>query len=736
MKKVKMNAYFLLILAVIVFCSKNLFAVPANPYPAEITQPDGTKIFITAKGDEFYNWNETADGYTVIKDTHTKFWTYAQKENSGRLVSSGYPAGKRLPLGLTKSLKDDVKMTGASKKIQEFNSSLSKTYAGVQKISAATPDLNKTVAAKGTRTNLVVLVQFSDLKFQDSRPFNASSTETQIRDEFYKLFNTAGYTQDGAVGSVKDFFSEISYGQLTMNSVITPIVTLDYSYRQYGEGGTTKDSRDMVLEALAKLEAGGYNFKSVWPSSDEPEGLTFIHAGGGAEYSGNDPYYIWSHQWQLQTPVTYDGITFSLYHTEPARRGWDDLLSTQGLTRIGVLCHESMHFFGMPDLYDYTYTSAGLGKFCLMAGGSWNGTSSSNAGNSPAHPSAWIKYKLEWIIPQTPSEGINTIGTSATSSSAYYKLAGDWIDSKEYFLMENRQRVGFDSYLPGTTRGILIYHVDENKNSNNDRTHYLVDLEEADGTAVWVNDHLANYINEGLDSDYYRAGTVTSFNDNCTLSPDSKSYAYQSSKIDISGISASAATMSFVAAGIPDYVSFIDALNDLKGLKIVNIIMKYSPEKTKEQLKLLGIDQQTIMSKYFTFTSAGALEADNMYDIYYAHQNNLPIYGISKTQTGLVYPAQANLISKLNYNLSDSGQSIASVGNVSDGNNPLELQNTGFLPVQKVDYFSVNKRFTGTQAVANIEIYEQNLGYLLYKFANMNAGEGYDIIEVTSPMNI
>ena len=95
MKKVKMNAYFLLILAVIVFCSKNLFAVPANPYPAEITQPDGTKIFITAKGDEFYNWNETADGYTVIKDTHTKFWTYAQKENSGRLVSSGYPAGKR-----------------------------------------------------------------------------------------------------------------------------------------------------------------------------------------------------------------------------------------------------------------------------------------------------------------------------------------------------------------------------------------------------------------------------------------------------------------------------------------------------------------------------------------------------------------------------------------------------------------------------------------------------------------
>jgi len=57
----------------------------------------------------------------------------------------------------------------------------------------------------------------------------------------------------------------------------------------------------------------------------------------------------------------------------------------------------------------------------------------------------------------------------------------------QYFLVENRQRTGFDSHLPG--EGLLIYQVDENSPSNagewcpGDPTypHYKVALEQADG---------------------------------------------------------------------------------------------------------------------------------------------------------------------------------------------------------------------------------------------------------------
>ena len=73
----------------------------------------------------------------------------------------------------------------------------------------------------------------------------------------------------------------------------------------------------------------------------------------GQEYSGNSADCIWSHQWEMIEPLTRDGVTMSSYHTEPEIRGWSSSPSTQGIARIGVICHETGHFLGLPDLYDY-----------------------------------------------------------------------------------------------------------------------------------------------------------------------------------------------------------------------------------------------------------------------------------------------------------------------------------------------------------------------------------------------
>lgn len=64
-------------------------AGPASPDPFVITQPDGTAFQAYKRGDEFQNWIETADGYTVVPRASSGFYEYATQTDSGALQPSG-----------------------------------------------------------------------------------------------------------------------------------------------------------------------------------------------------------------------------------------------------------------------------------------------------------------------------------------------------------------------------------------------------------------------------------------------------------------------------------------------------------------------------------------------------------------------------------------------------------------------------------------------------------------------
>ena len=485
-----------------------VMAVPACPGGAKVKQPDGTEITIHLRGDEYAHWNESEDGFLITKSKKSGEWVYMTEE-AGEAVASRYVVGKAVPKAIGALRPDKKKLSAQAKQSRTEKLMVEEEPALLQKT--------------GTMLNLVVLVNFSDLTVEYSP------------EDYNDLFNQIGYTVDGAAGSVKDYYQEVSYNAFTVQSTVVEAVTLDNGYAYYGANdayGNDIRPREMVQEALAKLEARGFDFSTMDGDGDWwVDGLTIIHAGGGEEYGGNDSNYIWSHQWSLSDSVMYDGVRMLMYHTEPARRGWDDYPSSQGITRIGVICHENGHFIGLPDLYDYGYDSEGAGDFCLMAGGMWNGDS----GTRPSHTSAWCRSELGWVSPTLiESSGEYSLGQVETNAQVY-KLQG-LFPSTEYFLVENRQGVGFDSGLPGWARGVLIWHVDETRPNNDDQTHYKVDLEEASGTQ-----HLELNMNPGEDSDYFRAGNATMFTESST--PNNLGYAGQILGVNITDVGTSGDSM-------------------------------------------------------------------------------------------------------------------------------------------------------------------------------------------------
>jgi len=292
--------------------------------------------------------------------------------------------------------------------------------------------------------------------------------------------------------SLRGYYREISYGTPGARGLLD-VVTADLpsaaswmrlpgtlaSYVAGGDNGTgsyPNNAQKMVEMAVAAADPL-VDF-SIYDNDGDGfvDNLLVIHAGQGAEYTGSSRD-IWSHQGTTSYPVAVDGVYVTTYSTEPEY--WE----TPGDMTTGVFAHEMGHILGLPDLYDRDMSSAGIGEWSLMAGGSWNGAN----GDSPSRLDAWSSARLGWLRPQTVSGApasslLSAVSASRTESAVRlypYGLSG----GPEYFLVENRQQTGTDAGLPGA--GLLVWHVDESRigvsDQNDDERHKLVDLEEAGG---------------------------------------------------------------------------------------------------------------------------------------------------------------------------------------------------------------------------------------------------------------
>ncbi len=465
-------------------------AVPAYPGGVEVKQPDGTTFRLHLRGDEFFSWHETAEGHAVVKDPADGFWKFARPA-ANRAAFRAIPEARvgsvdPVRYGVGRHALPDTKVLRAHIRERQrgvMGEPVEMPVPGAAPGGTPTPQPVEPppsrIPVSGTKTikNIVLLACFSD--HWNAGADTVLSTQGRVNvSEYQNLFNEVNHTADGAVGSVRDYYNEVSYGKLTVQSVISVWVKLPQNEAYYGanSSGSDVNPQQMVLDAINAAATAGFDFSQGDSDGDGwVDSLTVIHSGHGEEYSGNPSTCIWSHKWNMTSVVTKNGVKMFRYHTEPALRGWTT--DAPAITRIGVVCHEMGHFFGLPDLYDYSNTTLGLGWWSIMAGGSWNG----DYGTRPAHFDAWSKCFLGFTNP-VPIHSQAGLSLARVEDNAVVKLMRDGASNGEYFLVENRAKTGFDNDS-AIYPGILIYHVDSQSENNDLSTwaHPVVKIEEADG---------------------------------------------------------------------------------------------------------------------------------------------------------------------------------------------------------------------------------------------------------------
>jgi M6 family metalloprotease-like protein len=480
MKKI----YFLILM--LFLASSKLFAVPAYPYPIEITQPDGTTLTIMLKGDEFVSWAETSDGYTLLRNS-SGYFEYAQKDVQGDLALSGViaksvqqrsTADNVFLQKIPKKLGFSVTQAAAFRQMRQMQQQALDNMSVSQNLPLRSDTVSQPVpSVTGIIRAPLILVQFP------GKPF------TKMQWHFQLLCNQVGYSLGTATGSVHDYFWAASYNQLDFQVDVYGPYTLAHSidyYDRNSNGNSNSQTVSIIDEASTLAQANGCNFADYDANNDGyVDGLHLIYAGYDQSAGAPVGSSIWASAWSTSG---YFCTRNSKYINRFSMSS--ELRNTSGtiITPIGVIAHELSHVFGLPDLYDTDYAGSGgqsihLDKWDIMASGSWN-----NNGDTPPYHSAWCRDKIGWVPAVELDDPADITLPNPASQGKTYKITTT--TPNEYFLLENRQKINWDAYIPAS--GLLIYHVDENAGTHNslgwsainvDPSHRGLYVKQADGGA-------------------------------------------------------------------------------------------------------------------------------------------------------------------------------------------------------------------------------------------------------------
>lgn len=495
----KLGVVILIISYFLIFFSVTTYASPANNTLKDLLQPSGEKIQAYLEGDEHFHWMELMSGEVIAQDS-SGYWCYAQI-NSNELQPGTNKCGiDKTPANTIKR----ANLSEISTNVKNYNKQLSA--------------INHDIIKRGPNSNeklLIILMSFQDMKIKSS-----------IQSIYNHYFGVG-------TNSVNDYYQEVSGDNFKFtpaeennNLINDGIIQVDLNYNHPNTASDVSINADITAARDALNKAAQYiNFQTFDVNNDgyiSTNELHIVFMFSGYTYESSSGYAspsLWSHQTTLSGSLIAGGMKFldgahgggGVFVGEITKFSDGDEYAT-----LGTSCHELGHDLGLPDLYDYTYQSEGVGVYSLMGSGNYGYKGNAHLLTCPVHLDAWSKVQLGFFTPivVTSPQEYHLI---ASSLQGYNIIQVNTSKPGEYFLIENREFNGFDASLGSFCKagGVAIWHIDQNLINldlseglgiNNSYLHKGVDLEESNESVIGYPqlDRQSSYLpNKSLDNLYY-----------------------------------------------------------------------------------------------------------------------------------------------------------------------------------------------------------------------------------------
>ena len=479
------------------FCGAAL-AVPAYPGLIESKQPDGSVVQIRVMGNEHFHYTVSEDSELIARDS-LGYWNYAdeqgkptgmrfhhrdkrgdkerkfnEKRDSKKILKEFQKRGRDRKRPLHRSEvpqeggADTASLNSVPFRAAPLRAAVATPTGDVVQI-ATRPKFTQSMTT-GEIRGLIILVQFSDVKFKSSDPQAA----------FTRYMNEEGYHENGMHWSVRDYYVANSMGAFKPTFDVLAPVTLSNNRAYYGtlqisyDGTNYYDYPDSAFIEAIKLikQRGDVDFTLYDNDGDQKVDFVYmIYAGIGEADTGIE-YAIWP-QAAYVNPIAVAGncsgwsrncyyVSHYACSNEISGNAYAHDTSTKILAGIGTFVHEYGHVLGLPDFYNTEDMNDQSTPFIwsLMDLGEYNSYAENDllAGTAPPRLTAFERYSLGWLTPRVLEKQNGEITLYGIDQNDAILIPST--NKNEYFFLDYRAK--YDEIAPLPNSGMLVWRVSYN----------------------------------------------------------------------------------------------------------------------------------------------------------------------------------------------------------------------------------------------------------------------------------